>query len=248
MKESIIERIREPLLGKRIIFDGDSICHATSETTQTEERGWAYRVGAAYGMEWYNLGISGATVTAEMYSSVTGAPRHWVSRNIDKIHERFESVDYLIFEGGTNDADLLGIGSDRFGEIDPGDFSGNYDDSTFTGALESLFYKATSYYPTARLGYIVAPKMGRPKGGYGADYKRRHYFERAIEVCRKWGVPYIDLWESSPINPSLKCYFDPDLNTTENRDAGKVYIDGQHLTALGYDMISVAIGEWVKGL
>ena len=235
------------LKGKRIIFDGDSICHATSET-QEQNRGWAYRVGNMYEMEWYNVGRSGGTVTAEMFYGEENYPRHWVSRNIDKIRETYSDVDYIIFEGGTNDADLLDIGSDRFGSLDPADFSGNYDDSTFTGALELLFFKAANYYPKAKLGYIVAPKMGRPKCGYGGVYKRRYYFLRAIEVCKKWGVPYIDLWESSPINPSLKCNYDPELDAQGNKDAGKAYIDGQHLSAVGYDMVSTAIGEWIRGL
>ena len=129
MKESIIARIREPLKGKRIIFDGDSICHATSETNESINRGWAYRIGDGNGMNWFNYGISGGTVTAEIYAN--GNPRHWVSRNIDRIREKHEKLDYLIFEGGTNDADLLGIGSERFGELSPSDFSGKYDDSTF---------------------------------------------------------------------------------------------------------------------
>ena len=236
------------LSGKKIIFDGDSICHATSETTDTTDRGWAYRVGSRYGMDWINVGISGGTVTAEMYYGPNNYPRHWVSRNIDKIHEKYPVLDYLIFEGGTNDADLLDIGSERFGEIDPADFSGNYDDSTFTGALECLFFKAMSYYPHAKIGYIVAPKMGRPAVGYGPEYKRRHYFLRAIEVCKKWGVPYIDLWECSPLNPSLKRHFDPNLDGAGNKAAGKLYIDGQHLTAKGYDMVSTAIGQWIYGL
>ena len=248
MEEKIYDYSREALRGKRIIFDGDSICHATSESNDDPNRGWAYRVGNAFGMEWYNVGISGGTVTAEMYSSVTGNPRHWVSRNIDRIHEQFAEVDYLIFEGGTNDADLLGIGSEKFGVLDPGDFSGNYDDSTFTGACESLFFKALSYYPKAKLGFIIAPKMGRPKGGYGSDYKRRHYFERVIEVCKKWGVPYIDLWESCPLNPSLKCHYDPDLNGAQNRDTGRMYCDGQHLTKHGYDAVSPAIAAFVASL
>ena len=248
MKEKSLELIRNPLKGKRIVFDGDSICHATSESNEDTDRGWAWRVGAAFEMEWYNVGISGGTVTAEMYSSVTGAPRHWVSRNIDKIHEKFPEVDYLIFEGGTNDADLLGIGSEKFGEFTLGDYSGNYDDSTYTGALESLFFKATSYYPHARLGFIVAPKMGRPAGGYGAGYKRRHYFLRAIEVCKKWGIPYLDLWDGSPLNPSLVCYYDPALDGKGNKESGKAYCDGQHLTSVGYDMISPMIADWIKGL
>ena len=237
-----------PLYGKRVIFDGDSICHATSETTLTQNRGWAYRVGAKNNMEWYNLGISGATITAEMYSSVTGNPRHWVSRSIDKIHERFSDVDYLIFEGGTNDADLLGIGSDKFGELDIADYSGNYDDSTFTGAVESLLYKAITYYPKAKIGFIIAQKMGTHAIGFGEGNKRRHYFNRIIEICKKWGVPYIDLWESSIINPRLKCYYDPELDSAGNTAAGKVYQDGQHLTPAGYDVTADVIDSWLKTL
>ena len=235
------------LFGKKIVFDGDSICHATSETSD-KNRGWAYRVGEKFGMEWYNVGISGGTVTAEMYYGENHYPRHWVSRNIDKIHENHPKLDYLIIEGGTNDADLLDKEPERFGEYSLSDYSGNYDDSTFTGALESLFFKALTYYPGIKIGYIVAPKMGRPEIGYGPEYKRRRFFLRAIEICKKWGVPYIDLWESSPLNPSLKAHFDPELDPDGNRAAGKLYIDGQHLTKEGYDAVSVAIGQWIFGL
>ena len=237
-----------PLYGKRVIFDGDSICHATSETTLTQNRGWAYRIGAKNNMEWYNYGISGATVTAEMYYAATGGARHWVSRNIDKIHESHPELDYLIFEGGTNDADLLGIGSEKFGELDIADFSGNYDDSTFTGAVESLLYKAITYYPKAKIGFIIAQRMGTHAIGFGAGNKRRHYFERIIECCKKWGVPYIDLWEGSPVNPRLKCHYDPELDAAGNTAAGKAYIDGQHLTAVGYDIVSDAIEAWMMTL
>ncbi len=242
------EYVKNHLFGKIIVFEGDSICHATSETTVTQNRGWAYRVGEKNGMKWFNYAVSGGTVTAEMYAASNGAPRHWVSRGIDKIKEKHETVDYLIYEGGTNDADLLDIGSERFGSFDPADFSGNYDDSTFTGALESLFYKSINYYPNAKIGFIVAQKMGRPKCGYGPEYKRRHYFLRAIEVCKKWGVPYLDLWEKSTLNPSLKCHYDPDLSVEENVKAGKPIMDGQHLTAVGYDILSPMIDEWIRGL
>ena len=201
--------IENPLYGKRVIFDGDSICHATSETNETPNRGWAYRVGAKNNMDWHNLGISGASITAEMYSTVTGNPRHWVSRNIDKIHEKFPEVDYLIFEGGTNDADLLGIGSDKFGKLDISDYSGNYDDTTFTGAVESLLYKAITYYPKAKIGFIIAQKMGTHAIGFGDENKRRYYFNRVIEVCKKWGVPYIDLWEKITYQPETQVLLRP---------------------------------------
>ena len=235
------------LYGKKIIFDGDSICHATSETILTQNRGWPYRVGAKNHMEWYNYGRDGGTITAEMYTDKTGA-RHWVSRCIDTIHEKHPTLDYLIFEGGTNDADLLGWDEAKFGTFDIADFSGNYDDTTFTGAMESLLYKAITYYPRAKIGYIVAHRMGIRPNGYGEKNLRRHYFLRAIEVCKKWGVPYLDLWEKSTINPMLPVYYNRELGPVENRAEGYAIIDGQHLSGVGYDMISPMIEAWILSL
>ena len=236
------------LFGKTIVFDGDSICDGSRTAVNGERVAWAGIIGCDYGMDWYNYSRGGATVTAEMYQESTGIARHWLSRFIDTIKERHESLDYLILEGGTNDSDLIGVESPKFGSFDLGDYSGNYDDTTFTGALETLFYKATSYYPGAKIGYIVAQKMGPHEGSYGPDYHRRAYFLRAIEVCKKWGIPYLDLWERSPLNPSLRCYWDPSMNKEENIAAGKAYFDGQHLTPHGYEMISGAIAEFIKSL
>ena len=239
------EYIRNNLYGKVAVFDGDSICMGSIKDGRLP---WANIIGDENSMEWKNYGIGGGTVTAEVYVASTGAKRHWVSRNIDRIHEECAALDYLILEGGTNDADLLIDQPERFGEYNLEDYSGNYDDTTFTGALESLFYKATRYYPTAKIGYIVAQKMGTPACGYGPDYKRRKFFLRAIEVCRKWGIPYLDLWESSPLNPSLECYYDKTLSIEENEAQGKCYVDGQHLTALGYRVISSRIAAWMQNL
>ena len=239
-----MEYKKNPLYKKTIVFDGDSICQGNPKQGRLP---WGNLIGEKNEMEWYNYGIGGGTVTAELYSNSddgTKKPRHWVSRNIDKIHELHPSLDYLILEGGTNDADLLASSPERIGSLDPSDYSGNYDDSTFTGALESLFFKATSYYPTARIGFIVAHKMGLPPHAE----RRRTYFLRAIEVCKKWVIPYIDLWERTPLNPSLKCYYDASLSSDENIALGKAYCDGQHLTPVGYGLITPAIESFIASL
>jgi lysophospholipase L1-like esterase len=109
--------------------------------------------------------------------------------------EEYPDADYIILEGGTNDADLLGrITEDhipeRLGAVDPDDYSGNYDRDTFCGALESVFYRATKYWCGKKICYIVAQKMGfNPP----TSQNRRAYFEGAMQICRKWGIPYLDL-------------------------------------------------------
>lgn len=242
-KEDVKEFEPNVLYGKIAVFDGDSIGQGSGT-----DGNWAKVIGPANNMDWHNHSVGGGTITAEIYNS-SGSPRHWVSRYIDTIHTNYPSLDYLIFEGGTNDADLLRSEIDtKFGELDIADFSGNYDDSTFTGALDTLFFKATSYYPSARIGYIVAQRMGSASGGYGENNNRRKFFLRAIEVCKKWGIPYIDLWDGCPLNPRLKCYYDSSLDAQGNRDAGKAYIDGQHLTATGYAIVSSKIEAWMRTL
>mgnify|MGYP003293332920 CR=1 FL=1 len=229
--------------GKTIVFEGDSICEACAD----EFRGWAGRVGDALGMTWYNCGVSGATVTAELFYA-NGDPRHWVCRSVDEIKEKYGKVDYIIFEGGTNDADNLGIGSERTGTLDEDDFSGNYDDSTFIGAMESMFYRSLMTFPETKIGFIIAQKMNCPTDADGKYFKRRHYFKIAEQVCKKWGVPCLNLWDNSQINPSLPSYYDPSLDREGNLAAGKVYLDGQHLSPLGYAMISGQILSFVESL
>lgn len=179
---------------------------------------------------------------------VNGSPRHWVCRYIDTIYATHPDLDYLILEGGTNDADLIGTDTEKFGSVNMEDYSGNYDDSTFCGACESLLYKAITYFPNAKIGFIIAQKMGRTSKGYGENYNRRKFFLKIIEICKKWGIPYIDLWDESPLNPMLTTYYDKDLTAEENINNGKAYIDGQHLTGKGYDIISPKIEAWIRTL
>ena len=232
------------LKNKTVVFDGDSICHATTEPKPY--RGWAYRIGTKYDMDWHNFGIGGGTITTELYYA-SGEPRHWVCRSIDSIHEQFPTLDYLILEGGTNDADLIYPNEERFGKVDPYDFSGNYDDTTFCGACETLFYKAITYYPNTKIGFIVAQKMG-VTNNYTETNKRRMYFLKAIEICKKWGIPYLDVWDGCPLNPCLNVYFDGELDVEGNKAAGKAYVDGQHLSTVGYDLITPKIEAWMKTL
>ena len=192
-------------------------------------------------MTWRNYAVGGGTITPGT-TTTAGADRHWISSNIDVIHVDYPMLDYLILEGGTNDADLLGV--DSLGTYDPDDYGGSYDTTTFSGAFELMLYKAVTYYPRAKIGYIVAHKMGDRSG----RARRRPYFDRAVELCIKWGVPYIDLWHGAHLNRMLPGHYDASLDAQGNRDAGSLYTDGQHLTSAGYDFITPKIEAWMRTL
>ena len=251
--------ISSPLYQKTVIFNGDSICAAGTDTSGNGA--FAGRIATKNYMTMKNYAVGGGTITKNVVDS-GGNTKHSVCGTVDTMYSEYPNADYIIFEGGTNDADLIGnaINStpEKFGTFNLTDYSGTYDEDTFCGALESLFFKAIGYWTKKKIGYIVAMKMGRSNIGYTADvYNRRKYFETAMQICKKWGIPYLNLWDGCHMNPSLNsCFIPGDTSTDEgksamhqnNLDNGRLYIDGQHPTPAGYDYLAPIIEEWMRGL
>ena len=74
-----------------------------------------------------------------------------------------------------------------------GDYA-TFDTATFSGALEALILKLVTAYPYAKIGYIIPQKMYTGYADYTAEnHIHRLYFDRAVEICQKWGIPYVDL-------------------------------------------------------
>ena len=210
---------------------------------------WFGRLKNDYTISGKNYAVGGGTITAEIYYS-GGSARHWVCRSIDTIHNEYSDLDYLILEGGTNDADLIGNATgatmpDGFGTWTATDFSGTYDDTKFCGAVDSMFYKALNYYPKAKIGFIVAMQMGTNNASVA---NRRKYFDTIKEIAQKWHIPVLDLWNESQMDARLTAYYNSSLSGDDNVAAGKCYYDSQHPTSYGYDLMQNKIAEWMKTL
>ena len=232
------------LLNKTIIWNGDSICAGT------EEKGnWATRIAKNNEMNFKNYAVGGGTIAQGFPICQGGEIRHSVLETIDTMYKEYPDADYIVFEGGTNDADLIEGGAApglSLGSFDSENFSGNYDLSTFAGCLETLFYKALKFWNGKKICYIVAQKMGTLPNW---RRKRRMYFDMAVKICKKWGIPYIDLWEGCYLNPSLPNMYDPSKTPEENNAENKGYfVDGQHLTKRGYDFTSEIIERFLNTL
>lgn len=220
-----------PLFGKSVVFDGDSICNADSDGSSL---GWAGRIGRRNKMLWQNWAIGGGTIT-----DISG--KHCISS------QSYENAnpDYIIIEGGTNDADIIGsiLNNNKpalFGSYDLDKYDGDYNNTTYCGAIEFLFKRLLTTYPSAKIGVIIAPKMGVLPSYTKEGNNRRAYFETLMILCEKWGIPYINLWDKGRLNPSLSVFY----NNGEN----SYYTDGQHLTAKGYEVITPMIEAWMKTL
>ena len=237
-----------PLYGKKVVFTGDSICDAL--TDEAGKDGWAGRIGNKYSMTWTNAGISGGTIT----KGLTGSRGCIAETNFGT------SPDYIILEGGTNDADLIGGLSNNlmptdysampanFGSFDYFYYQKDFDITKFCSAVEYLFKKVTFDYPNAKVGFIIAHKMGGSSGNTGQYFnaernQRRYYFEAIIKLCKKWGIPYLDLWEGCKLNPMNRIH-----NGDEGSDPYYSSKDHQHLLAKGYDYITPIIEKWMETL
>lgn len=231
-----------------MIADGDSICKGAYDLP--EELGAYYgRLNINFSTTGKNYAGNGATITAETYFA-NDNPRHWISRSIDTIKNEYESLDYLILEGGTNDADVIGrfihdTPPANFGTWTDNDFSGEYVDTTFCGAVETLFYKAISYYPHAKIGFIIAPEMGTNEVTIA---NRRRYFDEIIKIAEKWHIPVLDLWKNSGADARITACYDPTHTSSENVELGSFYYDGQHPTSYGYNKMQNMIESWIRGL
>ncbi len=246
-EENAPQEPENPLYGKTIIWNGDSICRGTSQYGN-----WATRIAANNALkagEWKSYGIGGGTITENTRPLQSGAERHSVSATLDQMYEEFPDADYIILEGGTNDADLLGRITEgdfeRFGAITPEGYTGNYDCETFCGALESIFARAKEYWPDAKICFIVAQKMGTNATTVANRYA---YFEAAMQICEKWEIPYLNLWDDCDLDPNNPEMYDPSKSEEENEQSSSMYRDGQHLTAKGYDYTTAIIEAWLKTL
>jgi lysophospholipase L1-like esterase len=188
-------------------------------------------------MLWMNKSVSGATITkgTNAYLFITET-------------DFGDKPDYIIIEGGTNDADIIGDARTgtpaKFGTYNLTDYTSEFDKTTFCGAVESLFKRVTTDYAGAKVGFIIAQKMG-VLGSINTDYtaehnNRRKYFETIIELCKKWGIPYLNLWDGCYLNPMNPAHF--------TSGESYFYTDGQHLTTAGYDYITPMIEAWIKTL
>ena len=140
---------KSPLFGKRISFNGDSICEGVGFPG-----GYGKIIAERNSMTYENLGIGGGTIATNIVpkASTTGKPRHPIAATVDNMDP---DVDYAIIEGGVNDSSLNVIdGNPTLGEITQG-YDGPFDDSTYTGAFELMLKKLVTKYAGKKFGYIA---------------------------------------------------------------------------------------------
>lgn len=209
------------LEGKSVLFCGDSICYGYGEPSKADaDKGWAGRIGQKYNMDYINAGVSGASV-----SSTRGGNRiiNQLSRNKDK------KFDYVILHGGVNDAwDVVKLG--EFIEDD----NKRFNFGKFAGAMEQLLVYAKETFPDAKIGYIINFKATGCESGV---IKNMDEYVKIIKLaCRKYNIPYIDMYNDASVEAAMK-------------PLTKEFLpDGIHPNSSGYEILTPYIEDFMKQL
>ena len=167
-----------PYKDKTIVAFGDSVL-----------AGWGWKEGTGIiqplkekytDATWINKAESGANM------AVTSSPAH--TPIVTQIKNYTGAADAIIFDGGVNDKNNgLPIGSIET------NYDASYNTSTFCGALERSLQYIMDRYPLAVKLYIIPHSFGKNNSLLDSIY------EKAIEICKKWNMPYLDMRTYSQI-------------------------------------------------
>ena len=201
--------INSNLYGKKILFNGDSICAGV-----VNGGGYAKIIKDMTGCLIENRAVGGGTLT-------TGGTQHKI---VDDIANMSDVADLICFEGGINDY----WGSKRLGTITPmNDWTGELDTTTIVGALESIFRQSLIKWQGVPICMVFTQPIQKTKWQtmYEGGHTMYEQTEALKEVCRKYSIPYVDLLnESGGFNCNLD--FIASKYTTDS--------DGCHPNELGY--------------
>lgn len=204
------------LRGKVLSLNGDSICAGAGFAG-----GYGKIIAEENGMTYENIGVGGGTV------AYVNANVHCISRTISNMRS---DADYVILDGGGNDADAnLPLGTLTTG------YTESLDDTTFAGAFEQMLKTAIERFKGKKIGYIFIHKCS-----WQFDSRiPNSYYGVAKSACEKWGIPYIDLNTEAP----------PLAYIESLRTAYTANGDGYHPNEAGYKAFYVPkITAWMKTL
>lgn len=211
---------------KVLLFTGDSICYGANWRPDPEDwsnTGWRKIIQENYPKSiTYGYGIGGTTISKR--SDRTDS----ILERMTKMFSEHPEADYIIIEGGVNDA--YNITDCPIGTISTG-YTDELNENTFAGALESIFKYAQTNWMGKKIGYIVTFKVPSAMG----QFKFNEYMDIAKQICEKWSVPYCDLYNESNLNYYIQ-------------EVSNAYGGGLHPNEAGYRIITNKIEKWLETL
>ena len=211
------------LYGKKIAYNGDSICESRIVSGTANNGGaYAHLIAEATGAKYENRAISGGILASAVPSGQTMPQRSVVS----DVTNMAADADLICFEGGINDY----WKNVPLGDYSESDYSGTLDTTTVCGALESIIRQATNKWVGKPIVFIIVHKIKSTvylpnSAGYTFAQER----EKMIGICNKYSIPYYDAFVDSGLNA-----YNDIQNTTFLTSNSTGNPDGCHPNEAGY--------------
>ena len=174
-----VEEKTDFLYGKTMYCDGDSVAKGTGTNIfGSDFYSYCNYITDTYNMASVNKSVAGTTIAKQ--KNKTSPDNKSI---LERVKEMKGSYDIVLIEGGFNDL----FQKINIGEVtDINDKSGNYNEYTTAGALESICYFLNeNYADSVKLFVLCHTRNANPN-----QYK---YWNIITEVLDKWNIDYIDI-------------------------------------------------------
>ena len=200
------------LKGKKILFLGDSITHGAGASSR--ENKFCHIVGRETGAQCFEYGVGGSRIAPQPDGNENPKRLPFGVR----VEGMEPQADVIVVMGGTNDylhgAAPLGEMNDRTNE-------------TFYGALHCLILQLIKRYPEAQLVFMTPihrlndRTVGLNQVGQHRCTNLEGYVNIIQEVTAYYGIPVLDLFRTSGIQPDVRQLFERYMSDpTHPNDAG----------------------------
>ena len=196
--------------GMSMYCDGDSVAKGTGTNIFGDDfYSYCNYLNEEYKMSYVNNAVAGTTLAKQKGKTEDG------NRSIlERVQEMSGDYDVILLNGGFNDL----FQSIKIGEItDDSDKSGNYDEYTTAGALESICYFLDKNYKDSIKLFVLC----HTRNANADQYK---YWDTIRKVLEKWDIDYIDFSTETEF-----CDVNDEISTQYFMyDGGKKVGDGIH--------------------
>ncbi|MEU4770110.1 SGNH/GDSL hydrolase family protein [Actinosynnema sp. NPDC023794] len=170
------------LRGRTMYAFGDSIVHghtyARSFVNLTAERELMNLT--KYAVNGAAIGPAGNQITTQVRGAASQSP------------------DYVVFNGGTNDAELVYDNRYRVGTTAAGFDPATFDKTTYAGSLETTIHTMRAKWPTARIVYVAAHKLG------SRDWNTQLAIRSVtLQIGSKWGIRVADVFNDTTLDTRI---------------------------------------------
>lgn len=174
-----IEEKTDFLYGKTMYCDGDSVAKGTG-TNILGSNFYSYcnYITDTYNITSVNKSVAGTTIAKQ--KNKTSPDNKSI---LERVREMKGRYDIVLLEGGFNDL----FQKIEIGEVtDINDKSGNYNEYTTAGALESICYFLNKNYADSVKLFVLCHTRN-------ANLTQYKYWNIITEVLDKWNIDYIDI-------------------------------------------------------